>query len=548
MKALLFGLLLLVSSVAFATSYTSTQSGDFNSAATWGGHGFPQSGDTWTIATGTSVTCSGNCASGLAAPNSCTIDGTVKTGGTLTVAAGATLTHSGELDVQHAATLNVFANSAAGAGTLAIAPGSGALCKLSFANPGTGVPVFNLVGTAGTNGNNFYAILTCNTSLHGGMACMVTPEVGGLNASLNFNYFEVTNFGAARTLAFSNFGLSAVSIQNGLFNNNGNVRLTLGTCTTCNFVVQNVSFTNPVDTLTEHVFDFYGTGAKTSGTRTVMNVTASSHSMTLRYMVNISIPGLQTGASILGGDAADINGFVGYNVAVVGTTTNSVGQIFRSTGVILDAGLQSSSCYGFFYNAGLEFQDSFCMERLPNQHEIVSGTAASGGSPNLYQRYLCDGDGFDNFDTGDMIQDWGTYTLENSIGLNFCGTMTTISNSSTEVATVVQNTNYNNFGETYCETACYDGVSPAFRDNLIVLPADTNGRGVRGDDGLHGALAFQRQTNFSLDYNGFYQMPGSGDPGSEPQPPVPSADTEPSARRSHQLFEPAFDCRRWPDE
>ena len=520
MKALLLGLLLLFSAVAFATSYTSTQSGDFNSVATWGGRGFPHTGDTWTIISGTSVTCSGVCASGAATPSSCSVNGTVKMGGSLTVAAGATLTHSGELDVQHGATLNVYAD-ATGSGTLAIAPGAGATCKLSFANPGTGVPVFNLVGTAGTNGNNSYAVLTCNNSLHAGAACMVTPEVGGMSPSLNFDYFKVTNFGAARTLAFSNFGVSSASIQNGLFNNNGNVKLTLGTCTTCNFTVQNVSFTNPVDALTSHVFDFYGTGAKTSGTRTVMNVTASSHSTTVRYMVDISIPGLQTGASALGGDGVDINGFVGYNVALVGTTNNAVNQVFRGTGVILDAGLQSASCYGFFYNAGLQFQDSFCVERLPNQHEIVSGTAATGGSPNLYQRYLCDGDGFYNFDTGDMIQDWGTYTLQNSIGLNFCGAMTTISNGGTEVATVTQNTNYNNFGETYCETACYDGVSPVFRNNLLVKPADSNGRGVRGDDGLHSALAFQRQTNLSLDYNGFYQMPGSGDPGSEPQPPVP---------------------------
>ncbi len=105
----------------------------------------------------------------------------------------------------------------------------------------------------------------------------------------------------------------------------------------------------------------------------------------------------------------------------------------------------SASCYGFFYNAGLQFQDSFCVERLPNQHEIVSGTAASGGSPNLYQRYLCDGDGFYNFDAGDMIQDWGTYTLKNSLGMNFCGAMTTISQQQGS-RHGHQNTNYNSFG------------------------------------------------------------------------------------------------------
>jgi hypothetical protein len=522
MKALMLAVLLLFSAqLVFATSYTSRQSGDFNTAATWGGAGYPHSGDTWTISSGNSVTCSGVCASGLAAANSCTIDGTVRTGGVLTIAAGATLTHSGELDVQHAATLNVVANATSGNGTLVIAPGSGALCKLSFSNSGVGAPVFNLAGVQGSSGQNYYAVLNCNTALHHGLACMATPEVGGLNPTLNFSYFQVTNFGNYNHLAFSNFGVTGLIMQNGLFNNDGDVRLNLGTCGTCNFVVQNVSFTNPADTMMHEVFSFYGTAAQTGGIRLVQNVTASTHAQTLRYVANISVPGLQTGASILGGDPANINGFVGYNVALLQTTTNVKGQIFRGSAVIMDAGLQASVCYGFAYNGSLTFQDSFCMERIPNQHEIVSSVAGIG-SRNLYQRYLCDGDGYFNFDTGDMIQDWGTYTLQNSIGLNFCGTMTTLSHSTPEVATVLENTNYNNFGETYCETACYDGISPVFRDNLLVKPADTNGRGIRGDDGVHGAAAFLRQTNFSMDYNGFYQMPGSGDPGAEQQPAVPA--------------------------
>ncbi len=162
------------------------------------------------------------------------------------------------------------------------------------------------------------------------------------------------------------------------------------------------------------------------------------------------------------------------------------------------------------------------MNRYPNQHDIVAAVPASGGAANLYQRYLCDGDGFFYSDTGDEIQDWGTYTMKNSIGINLCGTMTTISAGEAEVATILENTNYNNFGETYCESACYDGIHPVFRDNLIVKPADVHGTGIRGDDGVHAAAVFERQTNFSLDYNGFYRMPGSGDPGAENQPPVPA--------------------------
>ncbi len=519
MKAVLLSLILLSAGGLFATSYTSTQSGDFNTNSTWGGHGHPQSGDTWTVSNGTTVNCSGTCAAGLAAPNSCTVDGTVNSGGTLSIAAGATFTHSGGLDVQHNGSINVNANATSGSGTLAIAPGSNAVCKLAFTNLGQGAPNLNLSGAAGTPGHNYYAILTCDTALNGGAACTATPEPGGTNANLTFNYFKVTGFGNATNLAFKTFSVNSVSIQNGLFDQDGTVRLLTGLCATCNFVIQNVSFTNPTDVVSHYlVFDFYSVGTPTGGTRSIQNVTAANRNQTIHYFANISIIGSQTGQSVAGGDPVNMNGFIGYDVSLLQTTSSALSQIVRSSGVINDMGGTTSYCYEPRYNASLKFQDSFCLNRVPNQHEIVAAVPATGGAGNLYQRYLCDGDGFYNTDTGDLIQDWGTYTLKNSLGINFCGTMTTISNSSSEVATVIENTNYNNFGETYCESGCFDGIHPVFRDNLIVKPADVNNRGIRGDDGVHAATAFLRQTNFSLDYNGFYQMPGSGDPGAEPQP------------------------------
>ncbi len=529
MKSITLVLLLLSTQLAFSTSYTSVQSGDFNADATWGGTGHPHAGDTWTIRNGNTVTCSGLCASGRATPSSCSVDGTVNAGGTLTVAAGGTLLHSGELDVQHSATVNVqsrFAAVMGSFGTLTIAPGSGATCELNFTNVGQGAPNLNLSGMAGRAGRNAYAVLDCNTAMNQGAGCTIEPEVEGIGTNLNFSYFKVIGFGNATLRAFAAIAANSVVLQNGLFDHDGDVYLTIGTCAGCNFVVQNVSFTNPTDVAAggNHytVFEFYANVRASGGTRFIQNVTAANQSQVLLYGAYIGMPGLQTGESLLAGDPANINGFVGYNVNLVEAASSAISQIFRSTAVILDISVDGSGCYEFPFNASLTFQDSFCLERTPNQHEIMAGFAINGGSANFYQRYLCDGDGFFNYDTGDMIQDWGTYTMKNSLGINLCGTMTTISNGGSEVATVTENTNYNNFGETYCESACYDGIHPVFTNNLLVKPADINGAGIRGDDGIHAATVYQRQTNFSLDYNGFYQMPGSGDPGAEQQPPVPA--------------------------
>ena len=529
MKSAVLLLVLLFAQLVAATSYTSSQSGDFNANSTWGGAGHPHSGDTWTITGGTIVTCSEICISGQAAPTTCTVDGTVTAGGSLTIAGGATFTHSGELDVQHNGTLSVNARLnpfTSAPAALTIAPGSGATCELNFTNVSQGAPNLNLIGSPGPPGHNLYVVLNCNTSLYGGAGCTINPESGGDAVNLTFEYFQLTGFGSATLKAFSGVLANSVNIQNGLFNRDGDVHLSIGGCSTCNFIVRNVSFTNPTDVSASGnhytAFEFYGTAAPTGGTRSILNVTAATQGQTQRYGAYVGIVNLQTGESTLGGDPANVNGFIGYNVYLSQATAVALSEIFRSNAVVMDMGGEGIGCYSFLYNGTVTLQDSFCLARVPNQHEIVSTATATGGSANLYQRYLCDGDGFFNYDTGDMIQDWGTYTMKNSIGINLCGTMTTISMNFSEVATVIQNTNFNNFGETYCESACYDGIHPVFTNNLLVKPADVNGTGIRGDDGLHAASAFTRQTNFSLDYNGFYQMPGSGDPGAEPQPPVPA--------------------------
>ena len=354
MKSITLVLLLLSTQLAFSTSYTSVQSGDFNANATWGGIGHPHAGDTWTIRNGNTVTCSGLCASGRATPSSCSVDGTVNAGGTLTVAAGGTLLHSGELDVQHSATVNVqsrFAAVMGSFGTLTIAPGSGATCELNFTNVGQGAPNLNLSGMAGRAGRNVYAVLDCNTAMNQGAGCTIEPEVEGIGTNLNFSYFKVIGFGNATLRAFAAIAANSVVLQNGLFDHDGDVYLTIGTCAVCNFVVQNVSFTNPTDVAAggNHytVFEFYANVRASGGTRFIQNVTAANQSQVLLYGAYIGMPGLQTGESLLAGDPANINGFVGYNVNLVEAASSAISQIFRSTAVILDISADGSGCYEF---------------------------------------------------------------------------------------------------------------------------------------------------------------------------------------------------------
>ncbi len=52
MKKLIFLLLLLFPAQVFAIAYTSTGTGNWNAAATWGGAGVPGAGDSATVSVG----------------------------------------------------------------------------------------------------------------------------------------------------------------------------------------------------------------------------------------------------------------------------------------------------------------------------------------------------------------------------------------------------------------------------------------------------------------------------------------------------------------
>jgi len=63
---------LVFAALSYATAYTSTVSGNWNSAATWGGAGVPGNGDTATIATTTVVTATANVTVGTSGANGTT--------------------------------------------------------------------------------------------------------------------------------------------------------------------------------------------------------------------------------------------------------------------------------------------------------------------------------------------------------------------------------------------------------------------------------------------------------------------------------------------
>lgn len=97
---------------AFAASFTSTQSGNWSDATTWGGGGTPVAGDSVTIATGTTVTVTADVSvTGITIADSATAILTINTTKTLTASGTVTIGTAGFIQ---------------GAGTLALPDGAGA--------------------------------------------------------------------------------------------------------------------------------------------------------------------------------------------------------------------------------------------------------------------------------------------------------------------------------------------------------------------------------------------------------------------------------------
>lgn len=144
------------------SAYTSTQSGNWSSASTWGGSGPPANGDTATVATGHAVTIDTDTtvgASGAAATVAITVNAT----GTLTLAAGKVLTLRGNLLI--------------GNTTFTMAAGSTLTFDSSLA---AGTPVYYV--QVASAGGQTSAKMVCNGST--GSHCTVNKAVGSGNGQI----------------------------------------------------------------------------------------------------------------------------------------------------------------------------------------------------------------------------------------------------------------------------------------------------------------------------------------------------------------------------
>jgi hypothetical protein len=520
MKKLLFLCVLLLPVFASATTFTScsgTGTRNWHTSTDWTPNGTPTFGDTITsIQSACVMQCEAgqSCNLGTSAAGAGSTDITIAAGGTLKVLAGATFTMRGGVAMKGA--LDIYG------GTFLLDPaGAGDSRAYVIDTEGGGSPVVQICAestcttTTGTLG-----ILNCAK----GSSSTCTINHGAAFSGQIPGWTQVrgavTNYGAAALPAINfNDGQTPTTVGfiakgNSLFDNDGVVLMGWNSGTLAD-TFDGVSFTrcqdqsaggNPFECLE------VSNSTTTSGNRT-FRVTASGYPSSHEYQLNMNVTGMT------GGDSTH-PGLIGYNVFMrfPGRTGNGLQNVLNVVDRINAPGTTSASALSASKTCADVFSDWVMLNHTSNQHHIVATNNTCGTTANTYTHMVFDGDGYRASDAGDDYQDGGVYTATNDLHINASGTLFTLNAASVETVTITHDTMFNDFGGSICELNCYAGGFLKQANSLFVLPSALQGTSLAGNDGIHSSSAYrstfrQTATSSNTDWNFFWQMPGSGDPG-----------------------------------
>jgi hypothetical protein len=365
-----------------------------------------------------------------------------------------------------------------------------------------------------TSGN--LGILTCNK---GSGSCQLrhTSFIGS-GVNVLGSHGRISNFGTS--------SLPAISLVDGALpptggfvlknnfslHNNGVIRIDYES-PTLNLTFNGVSFDTLVDvngsSNGSSFLDLISLVTPTSGDRTFRATCANTSNHEAMLYLDV--------ASASVGDPSR-PGLVSYN-CILANGAHTV--LYQNVLNIVDRNVTSGSSLFTTYNSDSLFENWVIYDHTPNQHHIVGFSSSGGGSSNTYQHMLFDGDGYSGYDTGDDYQDFGNYTASYGLHINSSGTLFTLGTTTLQSASFDHETVYNSYGGTLCEGHCTSTMLKSLGNSLFVLPSQVAGAEYPGNDGIHTGRNFSyltRQTSSSsaTDFNFFWQMPGSGDPGANP--------------------------------
>ncbi len=514
-KYFLIAVLVLVACPAFATNYSCNGSGvkNWHTSTNWSPTGVPAAGDTVVITNGCTMQCEANqlCVVGKAG-NPGSLDMTIQVGGTMLVQTDADIDMRG--DIALSGELDIFG------GFVTIDPAAAGASVLYYIDGGsdTGADTVKICSESSCSSNSgTLGVLHCLPGNGGSCQLRHTSHSGnGLNVL--GSHGQISNFGTSSVPAISLTDGALpptggfVLKNNFSLHNNGVIQVDYES-PTLNLTFDGVSFDTLVDVNGSYngysFMDLLSAVTPSSGDRTfrVSCANPSSH----EALFNLGV------ASIAVGDSTH-PGLVSYNCILL---NGSHGGVFQNVLNVVDRNVSSGSALWTAYNSNSLFQNWVMYDHSPNQHHTVGVNINGGGTSNTYKGMVFDGDGYSGFDYGDDYQDFGNYSASYGLHINSSGTLFTLSASLNQSASFNHETLYNSYGGALCEAQCASTMLKNVSNSLFVLPGEILGAEYPGNDGMHNDPHYSyldRQTanSSATDYNFFWQMPGSGDPGANP--------------------------------
>lgn len=514
-KAALLSLLFVISPALFATDFVcaGTGSRNWHNAADWMPAGIPGAGDTATIGTGCSMECEAgtSCVLGKASTGAGTVDLKIAWGGSLTVRSGANFDMQG--DVSLLGELDVFG------GTFALDPGvAGSAAYYIDGGSSAGAHTLKICSEQTCSSSAApLAILTCNAGTSG--TCQIRHTSGAGN-SLNVlgSHGQISYFGSA--------GVAAVTLVDGTQPTAGGFVLKNNFSLHSNGVIR-VEYDNPAldltfdgvafDTLVDvsassggySFLDLISINPPASGDRTFRATCANTGNRTGQIFLNVVNP-------TVGDDTHP--GLVAYNCSLA---KSAKGGTFQNVLSVIDRNNSSGTALMTARNTDATFKNWVMLNHTNNQHHLLGTGFDAGGTQNTYVHMTFDGDGYVSYDAGDDYQDGGNYSASGGLHINDSGTLFTLGANPSQIASIDHETIYDSFGGAICETQCTATMLAKVSNSLFVMPSAAAGSETGNNDGAHFASAYRYQyrqsaASSNTDYNFFWQMPGSGDPGANP--------------------------------
>jgi hypothetical protein len=436
-----------------------------------------------------------------------TVDLTIQVGGDLIVENSAFLDMRG--DVTLSGELDVFA------GTFALDPGAASGAVMYYIDGGSdvGADTVKICSESSCSSNaGTMGVLNCKMGSAGSCQLRHSSHQGnGMNVL--GSHGQISGFGTSSVpgVQLTDGALPPsggfVLKNNFSLHNNGDFQIDYES-PTLDLTFDGVSFDTLVDVNGSYngysFLDLISRVQPTSGDRTfrVSCANPSSHQATLN--LDVISPSV--------GDASH-PGLVAYNCVFV---KGSHGGNLQNVLSVIDRNNTSGQALVTAFNADATYENWVIYNHTPNQHSVVGSIANGNGTSNAYTGMVFDGDGYTAFDTGDDYQDFGNYTASYGLHINSSGTAFTLGASGQQSMSLSHETSYDTYGGTLCEGQCVPTMFEGWSSSLFVLPSELLGPEYLGNDGMHNDPKFtarQSSPSSATDYNFFWQMPGSGDPG-----------------------------------